>query len=143
MYAHSGFQHIPRTTEFSKRGEKKPTKTKQALTSCQSKNGCIHITIKKPHVNLNPFCALTLGLKQRHPISPHSELHVTCGVKYDRLAISVGIPVTFEHLASFYDVVLGSVCFWSSHQKKYPAVKRRNKTKVSNPNAQMLLLYDS
>lgn len=99
-------------------------------------------TIEKPQVNLNPFCFLTLGLEQGHPIAPYHEVHVTCGVKYNRLAVSVWIPVTFEHLASFYDVVLGSVCLWSSHQKKYPAVKRRNTTKVSPPKAQMLLLCD-
>lgn len=98
-------------------------------------------TITKPHVNLNPFCPLTLGLEQRHPVTPQREPHVTCGVKYNWLAVSVRIPATVQHLASFYDVVLGSVCFWSSHQKRYPAVKR-NKTKGLTPKAQVLSLYD-
>lgn len=113
-------------------------KHKQALTSCQSKNSCIHTDHEQspqgPECFLLPQSSIRAGIFHL----PHSDPHVTCGIKYDGLAVPVGVPATFEHLPSFHDVVLGSVCFRSSHQKKCPAGKRGSKTKVSTPKAQLL-----
>jgi len=122
---------VQQNSQREERIKKQPQNPTQAFTSCQSKTSCFHIDHQETLRESDSFLRAQARVRAETPHLPHSEPHLTCGVKDNRLAISVGIPVAFKHLASFDDVVLGSVCFWSSHQKKYPAVKRRNKLKVS------------
>lgn len=108
-------------------------KHKQALISCQSKNSHIHTDHGKIPQEPESFLLPHSSIRAETFHLPHSDPYVTFVIKYYGLAVPLWVPVTFEHLPSFYNVVLGSVCFWSSHQKKCPAGKRRNKTKVSTP----------
>lgn len=103
-------------------------KHEQALTRCQSKAAAFTLTMKKIPQGPESLLLPHSNIRAETSHLPHSDPHVTCGIKYNGLAVSVWVPVTFQHLPSFYDVVLGSVCFRSSHQKKCPAGKRRNKT---------------